>query len=247
MPIFFKNIRRRLFSNTGFSKYLPYAVGEIILVVLGILLALQIDEWHTKETQNKEERRILTNLKADLQKDVDQLNIIIRSAQYRRATTEIIFSMLAKPYRSTVDSFLMAFNPLLFESHFEVNSGTFDESLASGTIKFIKNDSLRQQIFEYYRDAKLSYSDQNAITLMYEKILPQFAATLAPSEDFVQMLAQKPTLLPHLNLAELAKDKDFYAMLVLKYGMEEDQIKNWNRLKKSATALLNSTNNQLKK
>lgn len=241
----FRRIRVKLIGEGNLKKYLLYTTGEIVLIVAGILIALQIDSWNQQRAENQEERRLLTNLRKDLQNDIAQLEINIGSARDRRAQMDTILTILAEPGQHSVDRFLALIYPLFFESHFEVNSGTYDESLASGTIKFVRDDSLRQEIFEYYRDAKLSYSDQHSLKLTYEMILPQFVRTLAPSQDFVAFFAQKPTLLPGLDLASIARDKDFFSVLMLKYGTEEDQIRNWDRFRKMAWRLLKRTEGQL--
>ncbi|MFL0352829.1 DUF6090 family protein [Xanthomarina sp. GH4-25] len=63
---FFRKIRQNLVSENKFSKYLIYAIGEIILVVIGILIALQINNWNENLKQDKEEITILENLKKNL-------------------------------------------------------------------------------------------------------------------------------------------------------------------------------------
>ncbi|PWI29755.1 hypothetical protein DI383_08325 [Flavobacteriaceae bacterium LYZ1037] len=63
---FFRKIRQKLLSENKFSKYLIYAIGEIILVVIGILIALQINNWNENLKQDKEEITILENLKKNL-------------------------------------------------------------------------------------------------------------------------------------------------------------------------------------
>ena len=52
---FFRKYRQQLLSENRFTKYLIYAIGEIILVVIGILIALQINNWNETQKQNKEE------------------------------------------------------------------------------------------------------------------------------------------------------------------------------------------------
>lgn len=51
---FFRKIRQRMFTENKFGKYLIYAIGEIILVVIGILIALQINNWNEGVKQRKE-------------------------------------------------------------------------------------------------------------------------------------------------------------------------------------------------
>ncbi len=60
---FFRKIRRNLLSDGKTGKYLKYAIGEIILVVIGILIALQINNWNNTIKQGKLERKYLTELK----------------------------------------------------------------------------------------------------------------------------------------------------------------------------------------
>ena len=60
---FFRKIRQRLLTENKFSKYLLYAIGEIILVVIGILIALSINNWNEKRKENSHEEKILNELK----------------------------------------------------------------------------------------------------------------------------------------------------------------------------------------
>ena len=70
---FFRQIRQRLLSGNKFSKYLLYAVGEILLVVIGILIALQVDNWNEKRKASNAEHELLINLKKELIKNRDLL------------------------------------------------------------------------------------------------------------------------------------------------------------------------------
>jgi hypothetical protein len=82
---FFRKIRRDLLANSEFFKYLKYAVGEIILVVLGILIALQINNWN--ENQKKETKAItdLLNLKEALNDDINSIesNLIFNKTRLK--------------------------------------------------------------------------------------------------------------------------------------------------------------------
>ena len=62
---FFRKIRQDLLSDNKFSKYFIYAIGEIVLVMIGILLALQVNTWNKQKNDHKEEKQILTQLKAE--------------------------------------------------------------------------------------------------------------------------------------------------------------------------------------
>ena len=73
---FFRQLRQRLLTENRFGKYLLYAVGEILLVVIGILLALQINTWNEDRISKIEEQKYLKRLKQDLLRDVERLGEI---------------------------------------------------------------------------------------------------------------------------------------------------------------------------
>lgn len=227
------------------TRYFFYAVGEIVLVVIGILIALQIDNWNRQYEHNQQEERILHNLILDLEKDVKQLTFLRKESKGRQANIDTLYDLMLEPEEHTSERFLHLVFPLFYEGHFEVNSGTFDESLGSGTIRFIRNDTLRQQVFEYYRQAKLAYADKNAVKMTYEFIMPQLAETVVPTEEFMNFFTRKKSNLPPIDLVELSRNKKFMALLITKYGNEADQFNNWSRYMHDGKALLKGIKQEL--
>ena len=71
---FFRKIRQKMLTENKFSKYLLYAVGEIVLVVIGILIALSINNWNEEKNIKQSELQFLTRLKSDLTKDTIYFN-----------------------------------------------------------------------------------------------------------------------------------------------------------------------------
>lgn len=63
---FFRHIRKQLLTENKFSKYLLYAIGEIVLVVIGILIALSINNWNEERKEQRKETELLTNIKKSL-------------------------------------------------------------------------------------------------------------------------------------------------------------------------------------
>ena len=78
---FFRKIRQKLLTENKFSKYLIYAIGEIILVVIGILIALSINNWNQEQQQKKILNNIYTTIKVDLQQDIKNIDKIVNSSQ----------------------------------------------------------------------------------------------------------------------------------------------------------------------
>lgn len=69
---FFRKIRRQLLSENKFNRYFKYAIGEIILVVIGILIALQINNWNTKKDNEQKVIKTLQQVQKDLLNDIQE-------------------------------------------------------------------------------------------------------------------------------------------------------------------------------
>ena len=78
---FFRKIRKKFLEQGKTSKYLSYALGEIILVVIGILIALQINNWNEERLDNNREKITIQNLNTEFKenlRDLDSINIILQ-------------------------------------------------------------------------------------------------------------------------------------------------------------------------
>ena len=103
---FFRRIRQNLLSENKFSKYLIYAIGEIILVVIGILIALSINNWNESRKTRLQDFEFLNNLKVELSIDIAALTTKI--SEYQRINSNI---------SNTVSLFNTADNELTPDEH----------------------------------------------------------------------------------------------------------------------------------
>ncbi len=71
---FFRHIRQRLLTENKFSKYLLYAIGEIILVVIGILIALQINNWNENRIKRQQLISVYERITVDIQNDIEEMS-----------------------------------------------------------------------------------------------------------------------------------------------------------------------------
>ena len=149
---FFRKIRQSLLSENKFSKYLIYAIGEIILVVIGILIALQINNWNQSKIQHKKEMVILEELKKGLESDLN--NEFIPGIAYYNEAKEAL-NKLDDFYKNndvaiSNDSLTQYFQTYLKgEWNFVFNTAAF-ENLKSMGMDIISNDSLRSKISAIY-------------------------------------------------------------------------------------------------
>ena len=143
---FFRQIRQRLLTDNKFSKYLLYAVGEILLVVIGILIALQIDNWNEERISEKQMTSYLKSLENDLKTDTTNFvlvikayeNIIARKENIKRSDLENI----------PTDSLKLLIGTTTFK-HTTVQT-TFKKITNSGITEITENDSLSKNIYNYY-------------------------------------------------------------------------------------------------
>ena len=104
---FFRKIRQQLLQEHRISKYLLYAIGEIILVVIGILIALQINNWNEDRIKSNKETIVLANIHKEFKENKKQLDSIIGQHQYvfQNCTKVIrLFPITSKPEPKALDS-----------------------------------------------------------------------------------------------------------------------------------------------
>jgi hypothetical protein len=74
----FRSIRQKLFSEGKLLRYLGYAVGEIALIIIGIMLALQLNNWNEGRKTQKFEQKLLKSLKAEVHANIGKLDEFIK-------------------------------------------------------------------------------------------------------------------------------------------------------------------------
>ena len=147
---FFRKIRKKLADDNKPLKYLRYAVGEIVLVVIGILIALQINNWNEAKKERTFEKKMLTEIRNVLVKDIDFFNnhlITGRLGRVKQATR--YFENYLRTDSIHRDSINYHFSGLNRGLQITYNRGPF-EALKSTGIDKISNDSLRNKIIDIY-------------------------------------------------------------------------------------------------
>jgi hypothetical protein len=211
---FFRKIRQKLLTENKTSKYLIYAIGEIILVVIGILIALQINNWNTNRLNNAEEKVILNNLKNDLQLELKNL-IIHKNGQniWKNSGTEILRNYNTNDGFLVDDKLLGAINDLMIRAGFLPTSTTFETLQNTGKIDLIRDESLKKKILLYYNNISIfSENTTNNNTTLVDELISQklidltFFETNSFSEEMKRWLPL--TGLENYNLEESNRFKE---------------------------------------
>lgn len=144
----FRKIRQKLLQQHRITQYLAYAVGEIFLVVIGILIALQINTWNEERKNRDYELKMLRELKSTLEKDSRYFRSQIRILGLKELSANRLLQEIQLPDPS-MDSINLHLERLEIEALFQYNSGAYG-SIKSGGIDKISNDSLRSKIADLY-------------------------------------------------------------------------------------------------
>lgn len=149
---FFRHIRKNLLMENKTSKYFKYAIGEIALVMIGILLALQVNNWNEnrkKETLKSEYKTALIN---DYTKDTIQVNARLLRNNLRIERINAIGDSLTNGHYNNLESYLRLLNNELFGMRVTnvYNTNSFNLLISSGKIDLFDKD-LRKELMELNR------------------------------------------------------------------------------------------------
>ncbi len=150
-------------NKTG--KYLKYAIGEIILVMIGILLALQINNWNENRKRTALEIDILKEVKNGLLTDLEDAKFNLNSQKDRQTSQNLVINWLESNLVYN-DSLSIHFSDISYGTYFASNEGPY-QTLKQLGMRTIKNDSLRNQISKLY---DLTYQQYNKVNSEYVKI-----------------------------------------------------------------------------
>jgi hypothetical protein len=145
---FFRKIRQRLLNENRFSKYLLYATGEIVLVVIGILIALQINNWNENKKQQKEVQNALMEIKNDLILDQMVLHEALNRKNEEYDKQQRVIDILDHK-KEMVEDFDKLLGHLMLKRNVEFTKNGFDLLKEMGIGK-IEDDDFRIKLTSYY-------------------------------------------------------------------------------------------------
>ena len=145
---FFRKIRQNLLMENKTSKYFKYAIGEIVLVVIGIIIALQINNWNEERKLGLYENQLLQQLKVDLERNSKDLIFNIRLQKNIINSSEIVLHHLEKKLPNN-DSLKKHFANTVLWTKLVVNKGAY-KTIESKGLDLISDLALRDLVFRIY-------------------------------------------------------------------------------------------------
>ena len=191
------------------SKYLSYAIGEIVLVVIGILIALQINNWNVDRLNILEEKRALKDLQEEVEVAIESRDNIVTSYQTLRDTLSVVLDKLfSSPETSLTDMECRS----IFRSHqitYNVTNLTvIEELITSGKIAIIKNSELRKLMIDFRNISKSNLESLDKNISKYVLLVDNYPNLIIRSWDIVKQQSSFECI-----EAEMIKNRYFLAQL----------------------------------
>lgn len=158
---FFRKKRNQLADENKLIKYLRYAIGEIMLVVIGILIAVQVNNWNENRINENIKAQVLSNLKDDILYDIRVLkNLDSTYIRWQLQTGKIFSKLISRSMDSinSINEFIIGRGSM---NHLTVKTTTFDEMVNTGLLYKIDDPQISQSINDYYEFAKLETEKVN--------------------------------------------------------------------------------------
>ena len=152
----FSSIRHSLLNENKSVKYLKYAVGEILLIMIGIFLGLQLNDWNEERKDRIEERNILMQLKAELETTIEFL--VDRNIPLAQSYIQDLNQVEAVFQGGSISNDkefldLVAHGARMSWGQPDIPKAVYDELVSSGKLRMIENTQLRLAITELYKFA----------------------------------------------------------------------------------------------
>lgn len=150
MITFFRKLRHHWLSQDKFNRYIMYAIGEIILVVIGILIALQINLWNENRKVRDSEQALLKDLKVEINANIAELQTIIsKHEEALAANNTLINAILTYQAKTRAQDSILYIGPLNAHAQnftYDPKLGTLKSIINSGKIDYISNTTLKYKL-----------------------------------------------------------------------------------------------------
>lgn len=202
MLAFLRRFRKSVLGSGSFRKYLPYALGEIILVVVGILLALQVNNWNQDRINKTREKLFLEEVHSDFLQNKEELETNIRNYSRVEAQARKIIALFPIDVNTVhLDSLASYFQDIDFNGSFDVSRGSIAALQGSASFDIISNDELRSLLLRF-DDLLADYSEREYRSQLFvrDHFVPYLNARIP--KPFHEGVQDRRTDLSFLNTIE---------------------------------------------
>ncbi|TAI49230.1 DUF6090 family protein [Flagellimonas allohymeniacidonis] len=191
---FFRQIRQKLLAENKVSRYLVYAIGEIVLVVIGILIALQINNWNEQRKTANERSKLISALKSDAQTTAERLKVSLQMADDINQDLLKILDILNVEQESVSMDTLKTYTSAVFQvANFRPAMSAYETALSTGDIGLLKNDTLLDTFIEFKNNYDWFVLHQNISgDMVYLGSVWKFRQKLGSTRIFMKNMGDYP-------------------------------------------------------
>jgi len=163
----FRNIRQKLAAENKVMAYLRYAIGEILLVVIGILIALQVNNWNEGRKDKKFEQEILSLIDQNLEQDSVSLSFELSNTKLAiHLTNRLLEQVRIKNYNDSLNYWM---GKIICFERFRSQSSAYEMLKAKG-LENISDKTLQMSLISYYDESLYRiYQSLNDVELSFNK------------------------------------------------------------------------------
>jgi len=191
---FFRQIRRNLMETGKTSKYLKYAIGEIVLVVIGILIAIQLNEWRLDSSNNRQKQIVLKALQLEFEANLKQLDTVLfymeKVKEYYPLANKMIKNANVSYPEQDVSNVIVN---LGYTWTFNPSNGALRSAISSSQIHLLENNRLIELLFSWEDVVKDSEEEASRLRKHQYDSYPELTKHMRISDiwrsDFPEMVA----------------------------------------------------------
>ena len=210
---FFRKIRQQMLTENKLSKYLLYAIGEIVLVVIGILIALQINNWNTDRIKRQDEIKYYQNIRHQIIDDLKEVEKVRDINTYFSAQFEYANQIISAKDRSKIDTLALMTMNLSQYSDFHRSVNIYETLVNSGDLKLLKNTEIPTRL----QRLEETYTYINKLEdIHWEIIMKEISTEMRGVLNYATLQIEKPEKLYSVEIQNifveciyLMKGKDF--------------------------------------
>ena len=228
----FRKIRYDLMEKNKTGKYLKYAIGEVILVVIGILIAIQLNQWRMESNNNNQKQTVLNALEPEFEANLQQLDTVIYYMEKVSKGYLLANEMMKKPLRmySENDYSKLILN-LSWTYTFNPSNGALRSAISSSEIHLIDNNRLIEVLFSW-EDA-IKDSNEEALTIrnfQYES-QEMKGKYISATEEWKSLFTEMIVPNNPSDFKGLLQDDAFENYSILSYAYAKEYLDELNDIK----------------
>ncbi|MDA0348737.1 MAG: DUF6090 family protein [Verrucomicrobia bacterium] len=166
---FFRTIRQGLINENKVLKYLKYAIGEILLVMIGILLALSVNNWNEERKVEQQRLKLIKNLESDFQRNLESVEQVIADVEELQSGLETFLENATGDNSDlTVDELKTLAENVRPNNRFEPFLGFYRAAISTGSIALLGDSELNNLLVEFeHHNNRLQYYDSIGVGINF--------------------------------------------------------------------------------